>query len=555
MGGAIEAGIDGVALAEVAAQPGAAALRAQPPPTEPPDREPEGPRRAAVPRRPPEPPKRGVPLGVRLGITIAVVVTLVLGAMTAAQLRAQVRRERGDREALLAESLVPVGAALEQGMAADRIVATLAKIAHDEATGDGRPVTVVRDGLGATVAQWPADGQPTPGSLSASIAVRAPGLPGGRGVVSVWQADPELAAEIAQRWRSWWLDLAVASLCVVASVLAAVYVLVTRPLGRLVDGLSRLEAGHLGELDVGRGAWEIKWLAWRFHRLGFDLAESARRLVAAERMALLALRTDHPRRELAAEPDAAGPVAGAVRLGVEREMVRRYLAAKCRLLEASDARDLLARAPAVEAWEYDVVEAERLGDTELRARLENAALRILHPDEFARVGRELRALLARRKGWSRATAERLAGCLSEDGLEPVRLEHRVKHVAGIWRKMEARQIGLEEVHDLFAFRVVVPEERDCYLALHAVHRVFEPEPFRFKDYIAEPKSNGYRSLHTTVRGEDGAVFEVQIRSLEMHRAAETGDAAHWRYTAERPRWRSLPVRRSWWLRTRPWRRF
>jgi hypothetical protein len=499
-------------------------------------------------RRPPEPPTRGFPLGMRLGIVIAMVVTLVLGAMTATQLKRQIRRDRSDREALLAESLTPVGAVLEQGLSADGIVATLAQLARDDAPIEGRRLIVVRDGHGTTVAQWPADGRVPPGALSASIAVRAPGLPGGRGEVSLWQADPELDAEIAERWRSWWLDLAAASLCVVASVLAAVYLLITRPLGRLMNGLSRLEAGHVGELDVGRGAWEIQWLAWRFHRLGFDLAESARRLVAAERRALLALRTDHPRRALSTGPDEGGPVEGAVRLGIEREMLRRYLAAKCRLLESSDARDLLARAPAVEAWEYDVVEAERLGDTELRARLENAALRILHPEEFARVGRELRVVLGRRKGWSRATAERLAACLAENGLEPVRLEHRVKHVAGIWRKMQARQIDLEEVHDLFAFRVVVPEERDCYLALHAVHRVFDPEPFRFKDYIAEPKSNGYRSLHTTVRGEDGVVFEVQIRSLEMHRAAETGDAAHWRYTAERPRWRSLPVRRSLWSR-------
>lgn len=491
---------------------------------------------------------------MRLGVTIAVVVTVVLGTMTGTQLTREIRRDRGDREAMLQELLRPLGDALQQGLAEGEVAAGLNRLVRDLGAPESQRLIVVRDGHGATVAQWPAEGRPPAGALSASIVVRAPGLAGGRAVVSVWQADPEFAAETAERWRSWWLDLAVASLCVVASVLAAVYLMVTRPLGRLVDGLSRLEAGHLGELDVGRGAWEIRWLAWRFHRIGSDLSESARRLVAAERRALVALRSDQPRRTLPVGGDGAGRVESAVRQGVEREMVRRYLAAKCRLLESVDPRDLLARAPAVEAWEYDVVEAERLGDTELRARLENAALRILHPEEFARVGRELRVVLARRKGWSRATAERLAACLTEDGVEAVRLEHRVKHVAGIWRKMQARQIQLEEVHDLFAFRVVVPEERDCYLALHAVHRVFEPEPFRFKDYIAEPKSNGYRSLHTTVRGEDGVVFEVQIRSLEMHRAAETGDAAHWRYTARRPRWRSLPVRRSRWTRAWPWRR-
>lgn len=87
--------------------------------------------------------------------------------------------------------------------------------------------------------------------------------------------------------------------------------------------------------------------------------------------------------------------------------------------------------------------------------------------------------------------------------------------------------------DFLAFRIIVADQDDCYLALNTVHRLFEPEPFRFKDYITAPKANGYRSLHTSVRDRDGLVFEVQIRSVEMHRTAEAGEAAHWRYHAER----------------------
>jgi (p)ppGpp synthase/HD superfamily hydrolase len=88
------------------------------------------------------------------------------------------------------------------------------------------------------------------------------------------------------------------------------------------------------------------------------------------------------------------------------------------------------------------------------------------------------------------------------------------------------------VHDLYALRIIVPDEEHCYLSLHAVHGAFEPEPFRFKDYIASPKRNGYRSLHTTVRDEEGRALEIQIRSLAMHRAAERGSAAHWLYKAQ-----------------------
>jgi (p)ppGpp synthase/HD superfamily hydrolase len=100
--------------------------------------------------------------------------------------------------------------------------------------------------------------------------------------------------------------------------------------------------------------------------------------------------------------------------------------------------------------------------------------------------------------------------------------------------MQQKHLGLNEVQDIFAFRLIVADQDDCYLALHAVHRLFEPEPFRFKDYIAAPKANGYRSLHTSVCDRNGLVFEIQIRSVDMHREAEDGEAAHWRYHAKRP---------------------
>jgi GTP pyrophosphokinase len=100
--------------------------------------------------------------------------------------------------------------------------------------------------------------------------------------------------------------------------------------------------------------------------------------------------------------------------------------------------------------------------------------------------------------------------------------------------MQEKDLLIEEVHDLFAFRIIVSSHGDCYLALDTVHRLFEPEPFRFKDYIATPKANGYQSLHTSVCDRAGLVFEVQIRTADMHRAAEEGSAAHWRYRSLQP---------------------
>jgi GTP pyrophosphokinase len=99
--------------------------------------------------------------------------------------------------------------------------------------------------------------------------------------------------------------------------------------------------------------------------------------------------------------------------------------------------------------------------------------------------------------------------------------------------MQEKNLTLEEVHDLFAFRIVVPSQDHCYLALETIHRLFDPEPFRFKDYIEHPKANGYQSLHTSVRNGEGFVFEVQIRTVDMHLAAEDGSASHWRYRSHK----------------------
>ena len=111
------------------------------------------------------------------------------------------------------------------------------------------------------------------------------------------------------------------------------------------------------------------------------------------------------------------------------------------------------------------------------------------------------------------------------------LQYRVKHPAGIWKKTLSKGLAIDQVHDIVAFRIIVRDEQDCYRALKAIHERFEPLLLRFKDYIAQPKENGYRSLHTCVRSPDGLVFESQIRTLAMHEQADGGDAAHWRYKA------------------------
>ena len=135
---------------------------------------------------------------------------------------------------------------------------------------------------------------------------------------------------------------------------------------------------------------------------------------------------------------------------------------------------------------------------------------------------------------ARTRSERIRQGLEKRGVPWVSLTQRVKHTAGIWRKMRQKDLELPQVHDLVALRIVVPTESDCYVALGALQELYVPIVGRFKDYIAAPKRNGYRSLHLDLRDDNGEVFEVQIRSVAMHQHAEQGAASHALYKEEAP---------------------
>jgi hypothetical protein len=463
--------------------------------------------------------------------------------------------ERSMREARLAERLLELRDELTRVTRTVDISTAVERFrAEIEASARITTALELRDALGRRQAVSAPGGEfrPPEGALRATIEVTCPALESGSGKLAAWQSDDRLAHHRARLWREWTVELVLTSLAVVVVVELAVYVLVGRPLGRLVRGLRRLEHGHLGPIDPGPGGWEIRWLAWRFERLGRELADTARRLVAAERRALNATRSAVEAHDTGLQP--AGQVAIAATKSAGRApqttLARQYLQDTCRLLETLNPGEPVAREIAEEAWTEAVVEAERVGDAELKARLEDAALRILEHREFAELDAQLDDLRRRRLPWSQWIGDRLSELLSGADIGAFEIQHRVKHTAGVWRKMREAQIDVDQVHDLFAFRIIVSSEQECYMALAAVHRCFEPEPFRFKDYIQSSKANGYRSLHTTVRDADGRLFEVQIRTREMHESAENGRAAHWRYRTER--WGSLASLRfrPWWQRRR-----
>jgi hypothetical protein len=480
------------------------------------------------------PPQGGLPLGTVLGVTISVLVALVLGALTALQLQREEHRERAAREALLGEAVAPLADEIEQASKLDEIERLLSSTESAEiARGRFDFNLMLFDGEGRVVSSTSTEGSrlPPADSLQASVAVRSALLPSERGTLTVWQDASGFLAEMKGRRRSAWFNIAVIVVVAVLVVQLSIYFLVTRPLNRLLLRIEKAEQGYPVRLRQDDIARELRWLEWQFHSMGVSLANSARLLVAAHRRATEASKS---RSASTVDPRVFDPLARdrGERLG-DHDIIRWYLRDRCALIEGASGGDPKVSEIARQVWDIDAAEAARIGEMELCVRLENAAFRVLDKDAFARIHQERDALVAARDAWCVETAHAIETALVADGVSLIAVQHRAKHVAGIWRKMRVKDLSLEDVHDVFAFRIIAAENDDCYLALNTVHRLFEPEPFRFKDYISSPKPNGYQSLHTSVRDRDGLVFEVQIRSLAMHRAAENGDAAHWRYHASR----------------------
>ena len=172
--------------------------------------------------------------------------------------------------------------------------------------------------------------------------------------------------------------------------------------------------------------------------------------------------------------------------------------------------------------------AHRLGMQKMKWELEDIALRYLDPAGYEDIMSYLKAHKEQDEAFMRTIQEKITGRLSDMGIHS-KTYGRIKHVYSIYRKMHAQGKSLEELYDIYAFRVVVDSIPDCYNVLGHIHDLFNLVPGRFKDYISTPKPNMYQSLHTTVIGSQGIPFEVQIRTWQMHETAEYGIAAHWKY--------------------------
>ncbi len=172
--------------------------------------------------------------------------------------------------------------------------------------------------------------------------------------------------------------------------------------------------------------------------------------------------------------------------------------------------------------------ARRLGISKIKIELDDLSLKYLEPEAYQDLVEKIDMRRSIREDYVKSLIDIVSSHLVEAGIN-ARVEGRVKHFFSIYKKMVNQGKTLDQIYDLFAIRILVSDVKDCYAALGVMHEMYKPIPGRIKDYIAMPKSNMYQSLHTTLIGPGGRPFEIQIRTYEMHRTAEYGIAAHWKY--------------------------
>lgn len=172
--------------------------------------------------------------------------------------------------------------------------------------------------------------------------------------------------------------------------------------------------------------------------------------------------------------------------------------------------------------------AQRLGISKIKIELDDLSLKYLEPEVYKELAEKIATKRSERQAYIDSIVEEVREHIEDAGI-PAKIDGRIKHFFSIYKKMVNQNKTLEQIYDLFAVRIVVDSLKDCYAALGVIHELYKPIPGRFKDYIAMPKPNMYQSLHTTLIGPQGAPFEIQIRTYEMHRTAEFGIAAHWKY--------------------------
>lgn len=469
---------------------------------------------------------RRMGLGLRLGLLTTLIVTGVMAAVSGTQLALELRIELRERQARQGESLNPLIKDLQAAITPEDARAAVLRF-HSSYSDRGHTQhhLTIADAAGRVVIGAPHERAPGwQPSLTAAVPLIVPALGPESVTLTVTEDSTDLSAAQARRWWDWALHVGLTALLILVLLFIVIRREVTGPIDRLLDGVRKMERGYWDDMPDPGGAWEVRWLGWRFRALGQELSRTVEHLVAAQRRAYAVGGADVLED---AQPATTGlPPAPAPLVDPHPGGAIRRLQERLDCLRRADPGAAATRSLAQTTWDHHTTEAERLGRPELRVSLEDAALRVLDPDGFLDISKRIEAARPRLETLAQARGAQIRCALADRRVPIIELCHRVKHPAGLWKKMRQKSLSFEQVHDLVALRIVLPTEADCYHALGVVHDLYAPVVGRFKDYIVSPKPNGYRGLHTCVRDAQGMVFEVQVRSIVMHRHAEQGPAAH-----------------------------
>jgi len=197
--------------------------------------------------------------------------------------------------------------------------------------------------------------------------------------------------------------------------------------------------------------------------------------------------------------------------------------------------------------------AHRFGINRIKIELEDLCFKYLQPEDYAVLSRQIEMTRGERELYISQVTGPLKKAISDEGLK-IAVSGRAKHLDSIFRKMKLRNLPLEEIYDLLAIRILVSSKRECYHVLGVIHALWKPVPNRFHDYIANPKPNGYQSLHTTVFGPGGRMLEIQVRTHAMHHVAEYGIASHWLYKEGRQQMDKADQQMSWLREVLDWQK-
>lgn len=469
---------------------------------------------------------RSLPIAWHLGLGATLLVAVLLGPVSFVAVRSDLERERAYRAELFQASAGLLREALGR---ADSQAAVQGELSRFEAV-HARQGDVVRaelrlaDGAGVVevgppesawrdetfdVFQWPVTTSLT-GPEPASLVV--------------YRAQPEFEQVVRNHLWGWATALALLSLAGLGSLLFVSHFVVARPLKRLLNGIRQVGRGYPGALSDFRSGREWHQVATGVRALAGELERTMEALVVAERRAREAGVEDLA---LVAEPHVEPVVARPRPLW--KTLSLRALRVQAKRLGQAEPQDQEARTLARALLDGGALEAERLGDVDLRRHLEDGAFRLLYPREHAATTALVDSQVAHPPSWIREREAEIRRVLDDSRVPVVTVTWRVKNPAGVWKKAHKLGVPIEQIRDVFGLRVVTPTEDTCYRALQALQQRYTSQLLSFKDYIARPKPNGYRSLHATLRDGEGPWFEVQIRTPEMHARAEGGEAAHWRY--------------------------